>query len=205
MGLFSSLFNPGKAYRKAQEQMQNYYNQAQGYLAPYAQQGQQAYGNLSNAMQSLLNPADLYNQFAESYTTSPAAQNAIDMAMQYGMNSASSLGLLGSTPALSAMQSGAAAIQAQDRERYLDRLINQYMQGANLAQGIYGQGAQVGSQMGQNALNMGQNAAQLAYGQQAAPGQLFGNLLGIGANLAGSYMGMKGMNNLANSWKTTGG
>jgi hypothetical protein len=59
--------------------------------------------------------------------------------------------------------------------------------------------------MSQNATNMGNESANMAYGRQNAPGQLFGQLLGTGANLAGGYMGYQGMNNLANAWKTKGG
>ena len=46
--------------------------------------------------------------------------------------------------------------------------------------------------MGQNAQQMGNNSAEMAFGQQNAPGQMFGNLLGTAASLGGSYMGMQG-------------
>lgn len=201
-GMISSFLNPGKAYRKATEAMQPYYDQSQQMMQPFMQQGQAAYGPLSGAMNRLLDPASLQNEWAQGYQASPYAQQMQGMANQQGLEAASSLGLMGSSPALQAIQAGTSQIGAQDRERYLDSLMQKYLAGAGLAQNIYGQGAQAAGQMGQNAMNMGNFASEMAYGQQAAPGQLFGNLLGTAAGLGGSYMGMRGMNNLANAWST---
>lgn len=200
--MLSSFFNPGKGYEKAQNALEKYYQQGQSYLQPYNQHGQEAYGNLSGAMEKLLNPAQLYDEFAASYQPSEYARLNKERALNDAMRAASSMGMVGSTPALQAIQGGLHEIDAQDQMRYIENLINQYLQGANIAQGIYGQGANTAGQMGQNALNFGNSAAEMAYGKQNAPGQLFGNLLGTGANLAGAYMGMKGMNNMADAWKT---
>jgi hypothetical protein len=191
--MISSFLNPGKGYKKGQEQLDKYYQQSQGYLQPYNQQGQQAYGHLNTAMQNLLNPAQLNDQFASNYQTSNLARMQLDRAMYRGNRAASSMGLMGSSPALQALQAGTNEIGAQDEQRYMDRMIQQYLQGAGLAQNVYGMGAQAGGQMGQNAMNMGGESANMAYGQQNAPGQMFGSLLGTAAGLGGSYMGMKGM------------
>jgi hypothetical protein len=72
----------------------------------------------------------------------------------------------------------------------MDRMIQQYLQGAGLAQDVYGVGAQAGSQMGQNAMHMGDNSAQMAFGQQNAPGQMFGNLLNTAVSAAVPMYGM---------------
>ncbi len=205
LNMFDSFLHPERGYEKGQEQMDKYYQQGQGYLQPYQQQGQEQYGNLQEAIQSLLNPSSLHDRWLQDYNQSDASKMSQARAMEQGNRAASSMGIMGSTPALQAMQAGSAEIGAQDQQRYIERMIQQYLQGAGLAQGVYGQGAQAGNMMGQNAMNMGQNAAEMAYGKQNAPGQLFGNLLGTGANLAGGYMGMQGMNNMANAWKTTGG
>lgn len=202
---FKSFMSPDKGYQKAQNELDKYYGQSQQYLQPYQQQGQEAYGSLNGAMNNLLNPSSLMDQWLNDYDQSEASKIAQARAMESGNNAASSMGISGSTPALQAMQAGSAEIGAQDQQRYIDRMIQQYLQGAGLAQNIYGVGAQAGSQMGQNAANMGNNSAEMAYGRQNAPGQMFGNLLGTAANLGGSYMGMQGMNNMANSWKTRGG
>lgn len=208
MSLFNmlqSFLNPEKGYEAGQEQLNNYYGQAQNYLQPYNENGQEAYGNLSGAMNDLLNPSSLMDRWMNDYQQSEQSKIAQARAMEQGNRAASSTGVLGSTPHLQAMQAGSNEIGAQDEQRYIERMIQQYLQGANLAQGIYGQGANAGQMMSQNATNMGNNSAEMAYGQKNAPGQLFGNLLGTAANVGGAYMGMKGMNNLANSWKTGGG
>ncbi len=203
--MISSFFNPQKGYQKGQEQLNRYYNESQAHYQPYAQQGQEAYGGLSGAMNNLLNPAQLQGEWTKGYETSPYAQQLAGMAHQQGLESASSMGLMGSTPALNSLQQGTTNILNADRQTYLDDLMKKYMSGAQLAQGIYGTGAQAAGQMGQNAMNMGNESAGLAFGQQNAPGQLFGSLLGAGSGLAGSYMGMRGMNNMANAWNTRGG
>lgn len=190
-GLITKLLNPGKAYKKAGQEAERYYQQGQGYLQPYQQQGQQAYGNLQGAMQNLLNPEELHARFAQSYETSPQARYAQEEAQNAGLDAASSMGLFGSTPAMRGIQAETARIGAQDRERYIERLINQYLHGAQLSQGIYGQGAGAAGQLSQNAANMGQMMGQTAFGQQQAPQNLFGSLLGTAAQGAGAYYGAK--------------
>lgn len=199
--MFKSFLHPERGYEKGQEQLNQYYDQSQNYLQPYNQQGQAAYEPLYGAMQNLLNPADLYDQFMNSYQQSDASKFAQERAMNQGNRAASSMGILGSTPALQAIQAGTAEIGAQDEQRYLERLINQYIQGAGLAQGIYGTGAQAGSQQAQNAQNMGSGSAQLAFGKQNAPGEMFSHLLGQGIGAAGTAAGNMG----GGGWSTTGG
>lgn len=203
-GLASKLFGGGGAYKKAGKEMEKYYNQGQGYLQPYNEQGQEAYGHLNTAMQNLLNPTEFYDQLLGGYRQSEASQHAQERARQSGLNNLSAMGMLGSTPGLQALQAGTAQIGAEDEQRYLENMINQYVHGAGLAQNIYGQGGQAAGQMAGNANQMGNNMAEMAYGRAAAPGQMFGNLMGAGAGLAGSYMGMQGMNNMADAWRTRG-
>lgn len=189
MSMLSSFLHPGRAYKKAADQMSQYYNQAQGYMQPYSQQGQEAYGSLQGAMQSLLNPQQLQSDWAQGYEASPYARMMQEEATNQGLNAASAMGLMGSSPALQAIQRGTSMITAQDRDNYLNSLMQKYLSGAGIAQNIYGQGAGMAGQMGQNAMAQGQNMGQMAYGQQAAGGQLFGNLLGMGAGLAGAALG----------------
>lgn len=188
MSMFSSFLHPGRAYEKAQEQMEKYYPQAQGYLQPYNQQGQQAYGGLSGAMNQLLDPMALQDKWTQGYHESDYAKQLEDMASQHGLNAASSMGLMGSSPALQALQAGTTNIANADRHQYLSDLMQKYLQGAGIAQGIYGQGANAAGAQSQNAMNMGQGSAQMAYGKEKAGGNLFGNLLGTGLSLAGGAL-----------------
>lgn len=205
MSWLSSFLHPGQGYDKAQQQMDQYYQQGQGYLQPYNQYGQNAYGNLSGAMNALLDPQALQDKWMKGYQESEAAKSAESMAQQHGLDAASSLGLMGSTPALSAIQAGTTQIGLEDQQNYLDNLMQKYLAGAGIAQGIFGQGANAAGQMGQNAMNMGQNSAQMAFGKANAGGNLFGNLLGMGAGLAGSALGGPIGGALANKWGLTGG
>ena len=202
---FSSFMNPGKAYKRAGQQMDKYYQQGQEALNPYMQQGQAAYEPMQNAMQSLLDPTALQGQWIDSYEQSPWAQDLMSRSMSEGQNAASAMGLLGSSPALQALQAGSAQIGNADRQAYLDDIMKKYMSGAQVAQGIYGQGANAASQFGQNAMNQGQQMGQMAYGQQAAPGQMFGNLLNTAISAAVPMYGMSQMAKGGGGWNTGGG
>lgn len=189
MGWLDSFLHPEKGYEKAQNQLDQYYNQGQGFLQPYSQFGQNAYGDYSGAMKSLLDPAALQAQWSKSYSESPEAKYAMDMAQQHGLDAASGLGLMGSNTALNAIQGGTSQIGLQDRQNYLNDLMQKYLTGTGIAGNIFNMGGNTANSMSNNAMNMGQNSAQMAYNKQAAPGSIFGGLLGLGAGLAGSAFG----------------
>lgn len=205
-----SFLHPEKGYKKGQEQLDKYYQQGQGYLNPYNQYGQSAYGNYSDAMKRLLDPAALQADWIKGYSESPAAKNAEAMAQEHGLDAASSLGLMGSNTALNAIQSGTTQIGLDDRQNYLNDLMQKYLAGAGIAGNIFGTGANAAGSMANNAMNMGNNSAQMAFGQQNAPGQLFGQLLGTGIGYmaggpAGAAMGANAMNGGGgNSWSFGG-
>lgn len=198
MGFLSSFFHPEKAYKKAgkeaqkgYDQSQNLFNQAQAYQQPFMQQGLDQYGRLNNAAGQLMNPEQLQSQWSQGYEQSPYAKQLLAMNQGNGLDAASQMGLMGSSAALNNIQQGAGGIVAQDRSNYMNDLMNKYMQGIGLGQNMYGIGAQTGSNMGNqamaqggNAMTHGQNMAGLKYGEQAAPGQLFGNILGGGLAMA---------------------
>jgi hypothetical protein len=201
--MIKSFLHPERGYEKGQEQLDKYYNQAQGYYEPYRQHGEEAYGHLNTALQSLLNPTELYDQWINNYETSDAAKLNQQRAQEQGLNAASSMGLLGSTSALQAIQAGTNQIGADDQLNYIKHLMNLYLPGAQVAQSIYGTGAQAGNALGQNASQMGQNSAQLAFGRQAAPGMFLNDLLKAGALGASSGGGNSFASNPA--WSTIGG
>ncbi len=189
MGWLSSFLHPEKGYDKAQGQLDKYYGQAQGYQQPYNQAGFGQAGNLQNYINSLMDPQALQDKWSKGYQTSEAAKNTMGLAQQHGLDAASSMGLMGSSPALNVIQAGTSAIGAEDKQNYLNDLMQKYMQGAGLSQGMYNTGANAAGGMGQNAMNMGQNSAQMQYGKENAPGNLFGNIIGTGAGLLGGYLG----------------
>jgi hypothetical protein len=189
MSWLSKFLHPEKGYDKAQEQLDKYYGQSQGYLQPYNQYGQSAYGDINTAMKNLLDPTELNKKWIESYSESPQAKQAEALAQEHGLNAASGLGLMGSNTALDAIQSGTTQIGLNDRQNYLDDLMKKYMSGVGIGQDIFGKGAAAAGQQGQNAMNMGSNSAQMAYGKENAQGDLFSKLLGGGLGLVGSALG----------------
>lgn len=201
MGWLSSFLNPGKGYGKAQEQLDKYYQQGQAYLNPYNQQGQAQYGNLNDIIKNLMDPTALNQKWIDSYSTSPQALQDQNMAVEQGANAASALGLTGSNTALNATQAGATQIGLNDRQNYLNDMMNKYMNAAGLSQGIYGTGAGAATQMAGNANQMGQNSAQMAYNKQNAGGNMLAGLIGQGI---GAFSGPV-VNALVKRWNLSGG
>lgn len=196
-----SFFNPGKGYEKGQKELDKYYQQAQGYQQPYNQFGQNQYANLNDMIKNLMDPGALNTKWMESYNTSPQAIQAQQMANEHGANAASSMGLMGSNTALNATQAGASQIGLNDRQNYLNDMMEKYKTAAGLSQGVFNTGANTAGQMGQNAMNMGQNSAEMQYGRENAGGNMISGLIGAGVGSIGSGIG----SNLANRWSTTGG
>lgn len=202
MGFLDSIFNPGSGYDQGQKELEKYYQQGQGYLQPYNQYGQSAYGDYSGAMKRLLDPAALQAEWTKGYSESPEAKQAEAMARTQGLDAISGLGLMGSNTALNALQSGTTQIGLQDRQNYLNDLMQKYMAGTGIAGNIFNTGAGAAGQMSQNAMNMGGNAAQMAYGKQNASNSLLGGLMGLGGSLGMAYLtggmsGLGGMGGLA--------
>jgi hypothetical protein len=186
MGWLDSFFHPGEGYKKGQGKLNKYYQEGQDYLQPYNQFGQDAHGNLSEVMKRLLDPAGLQNEWAKGYTQSESSKNTQHMAQENGLDAASGLGLMGSNTALNAIQGGTTQIGLNDRQNYMDNLMQKYLAGAGIAGNMYNTGANAAGAMSNNAMNMGNNSAQMAYGQQNAGGDLFGKLLGAGIGGAAS-------------------
>lgn len=219
MSWLSSFLHPGRGYKAGQNEINKYYDQSKGYfdqaqnaLQPYNQQGQDQYGNLNDYIKNLMDPQALQDKWSQGYETSQAAKDAQGMAQEHGLDAASSMGLMGSNTALNAVQAGTSQIGAEDKQQYLNDLMQKYLAGSGLSQGLYntgvnsaGQMSQNAINMGNNAMNMGQNSAQMAFGQKNAPGSLFGNILGAGVGLAGSALGGPMGGALAKRWNLSGG
>jgi hypothetical protein len=189
MGFLDSIFNPGKGYDKAQEELRKYYEQSQRYLEPYNKNGQSVFPQYSDAMNKLLNPTALQDEWSTGYKESDLAKQNEAMASQHGLNAAQAMGLGGSSPALQAIQSGTSGIVARDRQQYLDDIMKKYLAGIGIGQDIYGKGSSAASQQSTNANQMGENSSQLAFNKQNAPGGLFQTLLGLGAGIFGGPIG----------------
>lgn len=191
MSWLSQAFNPGGGYKNAQQESDKYFNQAQGQLDPYNQNGQTAGNTLQDLINQFKNPTELYNKWAQGYETSPYAQNMLQQNQGAGMDAASQMGLLGSSSALSNIQQGAGNIVEKDRNDYLQKLMDMMNNAGGLAGGMYGVGANAAGQQSTNSMNQGQSSATNALGQYNAGPEMLGT---IG----------KGVGNLATQWLTGG-
>lgn len=181
--MIHSFINPEEPWQQAQQQAQRGWGEAKGYEMPFMQQGEEQYGPLNQARQELMNPADLFNKWSSNYETSPYAKRELEQNQQAGLEAASSMGLMGSSGALSNIQQGAGDIMQKDRQKYLDDLMEKYMKGIGLGSSLYGTGANMGGLLGQQAQQQGVNMGQLKYGEARAPGQLLefiGRILAAG-------------------------
>lgn len=183
MNGMSSFLHPERGYEAAGQQLQKYYQDAQGNLQPYNQNGQDQYSRLMDQANQLNDPQALENKWASGYQESPYAQQMTDKATQSGMGAASSMGLMGSSPAISNIQQQAGNIMQSDRQQYMKDLMDKYMASVGIGTNMYNTGANAAGQMSNNSMSMGQGMAGAAYGQQNAPGENFGKAAGMVAGM----------------------
>lgn len=183
---------PGQGYRDAQGELMRYYGNAQGRygdmmnaLSPFRQYGLDAYKDLRGGIGNLLNPQELMKKWTEGYTESPEAIQAEGLATTRGLDAAGAMGLGGSSAAQRALQQGTSNIVMQDRNRYLDNLMNKYTTGLGMLQNIYGTGYNAASNIGSNAMamagldmRMGENMGDAAARAGMAPWQFFSGAAG---------------------------
>jgi len=188
MSWLSQLLNPGGGYKKANQTMQNYYNQAQGNLSPYNQNGQAAQQQLMEYLKNLSNPAALQEGWGKNYKESDYGKNLEREATQRGQDYASSMGLGGSSAAMNNAQKVGAGIRDKDQQQYMDDLMKKYLAGMGLGENISQTGAGAAGQMSNNAMNQGQNQANMEFGQyNAGPNALAGGASWI-SNLIQQYL-----------------
>lgn len=197
---FHSFIHPEEAYQNAEKPINQGWDEAKGYQTPFWQHGQDQYGRLNDAAGKLSDPAALQNEWSKNYETSPYAQQLLKQNQASGMDAASSMGLSGSSAALGNIQQGAGNIVQQDRQQYMNDLMQKYMAGIGLGTSLYNTGAEAGKNLGQQATQHGQDIAGLEYGRTAAPGKLYGQIAGTALNFikpgaGNAFTGGGGFNN----------
>lgn len=178
-----SFLHPEEGYKDAAKKMEEAWRQAQGFQEPYRQAGVDQLGRLNQAENSLLDPSALLAKWMGSYETSPYAKKSMENATASGLDAASSMGLMGSSPALKNIQTSSSDIMNADRQQYLNDMMQKYMAGIGIGQNMYGIGASTAGNMGNQAIGVGQNLGQAAYGAKNAPGDMLANLLAMGAKM----------------------
>ncbi len=184
-----SFFNPDKPYAGAEDQMRKYWQQAMGFMTPYNEAGKNQIGRLTGAEDALFDPAKLQSQWASGYETSPQALDLMRRSKELGNQEASSMGLSGSSSALENIQRTGSSIVSQDRQQYMNDLMQKYLSAIGIGQNMFNTGAGMGANLGQGALNTGRDMSGLEYGRLAAPGERMGQLIGAGAAMYGGGAG----------------
>ncbi len=184
-----SFLHPEDAYKKARAPYNAGWEETKSYNAPFLNAGINQIGRLNTAENALLDPAKLQSDWAGGYETSPYAKQLMDQAKGAGLDAASSQGLLGSSASINNIQQGASNIMQQDRQKYMDDLMSKYMAGIGIGGSMYGTGAGTASNLGNLAMKHGEGEANLAYGEQNAPGELFKSMLNAAIKAS---MGNKG-------------
>jgi hypothetical protein len=188
MSWLTSWLHPDRGYKDANDVLTNSYNEGKGFQQPYNQNGQNQYANLQEYINNLMHPEKLQDEWIKNYHESEAAKNAETAAQEHGLNAAGASGLGGSNSAINAIQKGTSRIGNEDRQQYLNDLMEKYKVGAGLSSGIYGVGASTANNMATNANNFGQNSAGLKFGETNAPGEMFGKIGGAGIKLLMDYL-----------------
>lgn len=184
MSFLDDLFNPSKPYEDAQNEMEDKWQQAQGFQQPYTDAGKNQIGQLNQAENNLLDPSSLLANWMGKYQTSPYAKQSMDNAKESGLDAASSMGLMGSSTAINNIQNSSSNIMNADRQQFLNDLMQKYLSGIGIGQNMFGTGATTAGNLGHEAVNVGGNTAEMAYGAAAAPQQLLKDLLASGAKAA---------------------
>jgi hypothetical protein len=187
--MLNSFLNPQEGYDQAGNEIQNYWNQSKGFLQPYNDAGTNQIPKFNNAIDKLLNPAELQNEWANSYEMSPYATQLQDSATASGLDSASQQGLLGSSAALNNVQTTSGNIMRSDRSSFMKELLDKYIQGISASQNLVNTGFNAGSTLTGGALQTGQNLGAAKLGAANAPGELLGKMIGTGV---GAYINRPG-------------
>jgi len=180
-----SFLHPEEGYKDAARQMQQMWQQSQAFQRPYLEAGNAQLPMLTGAEGALLDPSALLAKWMNSYQMSPYAQRSLSNAKAAGLDAASSMGLMGSSPALANIQQSSSDIMNKDRSDYLNDLMQKYMTGIGIGQDIYGKGAQTAANLGKSALDVGQDLGAAAYGEANAPGDRLAQMAGLMAKIWG--------------------
>lgn len=174
------------------------FGQAQGYLQPYAQGGQQADTMYKNALG--VNGAPAQSQFMSQYQSAdPFRQWNEDQAQRSLMRQMQAQGWGQSGVAALASARGSMERGSQDYQNYMNRLGQYAGQGAQIAGQQSGLAAGRGNALSNIAGGFAQQRAgnEINYGNAmaASEGVLMNNLLGLGG-LATKAFGLGGTNKL---------
>jgi len=183
----SGLFgNSGQPYQDAMDQMQKYFQGAQGFQMPFFQAGSGAIPQYQDWLKGMSDPSKFVNNLQTQYQQSPYNKFLQDQSMRAGTNAASMGGNamgqggagIGSTPFAQQMQQNSSNIAASGMNDWMGNVMHANDQyGAGLSNEI-GMGQHAGDFLSNLFSNMGNQMGQGAYGKAQGENQDFGNTMG---------------------------
>jgi len=188
-----------EGYNNAEREGRNYYNQAQGFLSPYAQSGVRANALYSDALGMNGAEGGQRAQAAYGYARNPYLQYEQDQAQAGLDRMANARGGLNSGMNVLAAARARMGLGYQDNNAWLNRLGGEAQRGGQFA----GMQSQLASGFGNQLMGLytgrGQqlaaNAQQFGNAMAQNEGTFFNNLMGLGnlgVRAAAAYMGVPG-------------
>lgn len=191
MSWIDDFFGGGR--EQAAKDMQNQYQQgmagAQGMMNPYIQRGNTAYDAYIAALNQGKNPADLYNQFANSYRESPEALAQVQVGQKNANNAAAASGMIGSGAEQTAAANLAQSVRSQDFDKYMGNMYNtrnEYLGGQS---GLETQGFNASNNLMQTMQKYFDDMAKARAAQDTGRAGGMQGLAGMGLGVAGSIFG----------------
>lgn len=181
--MLGSFLHPERGYNEAEKAFTDYLNQARSTEQPFINQGMSQFPILQGAESNLLDPSKLLADWMSKYEMSPYAKTSLANAREQGLNAAQAQGLGGSSAATANIEQSASDIMNKDRSQFLEDLMRKYLAGIGIGENIFGTGASMAGNLGQQLIGGGQTIGGLRYGEQNAPGQSLAHLLNLGTQL----------------------
>ncbi len=177
MSWLSQLFHPGGAYDTAASASKQGYEEGKGLRQPYIDKGGEAGNDLMEQLKKLFNPGGLQDEWSNNYETSASGKQDIANAQAQGLDTASSMGLGGSSTALNNIQQTTSDIGQKDKQQYMKDLMEKYLSGIGLGTNIFNTGAATANAGAGSAEGQGDTQAGLNFGKyNAGPNMITGGL-----------------------------
>jgi hypothetical protein len=155
---YSDLEN---AITQSQQQINDYYNQALGFLSPYQQAGTQALSDFTTGLSPLKTPVTTYNQLVSGYSMSPQAQMEQQASLNQALSVGAATGMQGSGAQEKELAQYSQQITSKDLQNYINNIFKTYggyMKGTGQ---IAQMGEKAGTTMGGWGMQTGKSIADL--------------------------------------------
>jgi len=192
--LFGGLFGGRGGQNNAGGMLDEIPGMVSPYFNPYIERGNQIGGTLQDQLNQLMkNPGALEAMMGKGYQKSPGYDFNLGEAQKAGAQASAAGGMAGSPAHQQFAAQTASNFANNDYNNYMGRVIGLYGQCLGGAQGMYGTGAQMGSQLAQllamNQMNKASLENQRAQQEQQRKGSIWG---GLGSLIGGGLGALAG-------------